>query len=106
MAKEYIEREAVLEIMGRLYKHHLSMMNYSADSATYDCMQVVKEAPAADVKEVVHGVWKPVSLDDQYEGIFKCSVCKTTQFFESGYPSYYDGSFCPNCGADMRGRKE
>ena len=58
MAKEYIDREAVLEIIDRLYKHHLSMMNYSADSATYDCMQVVKEAPAADVAEVAHGYRK------------------------------------------------
>ena len=45
--------------------------------------------------------WEPVSLDDQYEGMFKCSGCKTEHYFAAGYPSYYDGSYCPNCGAKM-----
>lgn len=48
-----------------------------------------------------HERWEPVSLDDQYEGMFKCSGCKTEQYFGAGYPSYYDGSYCPNCGAKM-----
>ena len=48
-----------------------------------------------------HERWEPVSLDDQYEGVFKCSGCKTERYFGAGYPSYYDGSYCPNCGARM-----
>lgn len=50
---EYIEREAVLEILNGLYNHHLTMGNYAADGATQDCIEAVIEAPAADVVEVV-----------------------------------------------------
>lgn len=51
--KEYIERAHVLKFMNALYEHHLTMRNYSADSATLDCMGIVINAPAADVEEVV-----------------------------------------------------
>ena len=53
MQKEYIERAHVLKFMNALYEHHLTMRNYSADSATLDCMSIVTNAPAADVVEVV-----------------------------------------------------
>jgi hypothetical protein len=49
---EYIEREPLTEIMEGLYNHHLTMGNYSADSATQDCIEAVINAPAADVVEV------------------------------------------------------
>lgn len=49
----YIEREPLLEILQGLYDNHLTMLNYSADSATMDCIEAVIEAPTADVVEVV-----------------------------------------------------
>ena len=50
---EYIEREPLLEILEGLYDHHLTMGNYSADSATQDCIEAVINAPTADVVPVV-----------------------------------------------------
>lgn len=46
---EYIDREPLLEILNGFYNHHLTMGNYSADGATYDCIEAVIEAPTADV---------------------------------------------------------
>ena len=83
---EYIEREAVLEILrGR--------------SAPWDGYQKVKELPAADVRPVVHG------HDTGNARIFECSECGYgfADIFltnERDYP--IDPNFCPNCGADMR----
>lgn len=66
----------------------------------------IDNAPTIEAAPVRYARWEPVSLDDQYEGCFKCSACKVEQYFGSGYPSYYDGSYCPNCGASMKGMKD
>lgn len=65
----YIEREPLLEILNGLYEQHLTMHNYSADSATQDCIEAVIEAPAADVVEVV-----------------RCKDCKYYIRPDRGYP--------------------
>lgn len=46
----YIEREPLLKILNGLYEQHLTMHNYSADSATQDCIEAVINAPAAVVR--------------------------------------------------------
>lgn len=47
--------------------------------------------PAADVRPVVRGEWKPTGAGCLTS---KCSVC--------GNKSIETGNFCPNCGADLR----
>lgn len=76
----------------RYYLTKESLQNNLNES---DYSEVVEYAPA------VHSMWEPVSLDDQYEGIFRCINCKQERYFGDGYPSYYDGAYCPNCGAIM-----
>lgn len=49
----YIEREPLIKILNGLYNHHLTMRNYAADGATFDCISAVIDAPTADVVEVV-----------------------------------------------------
>ena len=78
---DYISREAVLEILrGR--------------SAPWDGYQKGRELPAADVRPVVRGKWRPYSpLTDTYE----CDKCGYQVIDESFRTNFY-----PNCGADMR----
>lgn len=59
----------------------------------------VKDHPAADVVEVVHGKWDIVDCGSGWvDG--KCSVCGYTDCFdESGFYIY-----CPDCGAKMDGK--
>lgn len=93
---EYIAREAILK--------HTTSVEVGAFSE-WDIVKVehIKNAPAADVVEVVHGEWIIThDFDDCYEAmrplgrVVRCSVC--------GYPTgHVKTNFCPECGADMRG---
>ena len=100
---EYIEREALLEILDGMYDHHLTMYNYAADGATQDCIDAVIEAPTADVVEVRHGEWidKP---SGRYMHIGSwCSVCGEKSGI-GGIESNRHKPYCPNCGAKMDGK--
>lgn len=59
---------------------------------------VAMAAPVVDAKPVVHGEWE--FGETLHHPWMKCSVCNVSQ---SGHTSCF--SFCPNCGADMRGRE-
>lgn len=104
MAKEYIEREAVEEMLERAgFISDGEYVGYCANDVT------ISAIPAADVKEVVHGEWDEIpneyfsiaTKNGSYSGnVTSCSVCHEVN------PNAYKTNFCPNCGADMRGRKE
>lgn len=89
MAKEYIEREALLREFGEEpYVWHdddAEEMQERNDWNTYT--NIVKAAPAADVAEVVHGRWI------QGNGYVECSECNTI-----GSPHW---KCCPVCTARM-----
>ena len=58
-------------------------------------------------KEVKHGEWETIDYGDEYDEYdgydeyeFRCSICR------SQYDMPFKTNFCPNCGADMRERKE
>ena len=57
-----------------------------------NCMD---DIPKADVRENVRGEWKRFPSDS---ALYKCSVC-----YRFGDTEW---SFCPSCGADMRGEKD
>lgn len=104
--KEYIEREYVLETLEDLYDHHLTMGNYSADSATQDCINAVVEAPACDVVEVKHGKWVEIDnkviehgLVERKGKTWKCTNCGEARKTRTNP----DMNYCPNCGAKMKG---
>ena len=83
MADEYIRRE---DALGALF----------APGMCYAPMQlkIIKDLPAADVADVVHGKW----CDNGIAGsmLVKCSVCG----FDCGANSF---SYCTTCGAKMDG---
>ena len=98
---DYIEREAVLEML----KQECSPMvfAYLAD--------LVNDIPAADVRPVVRGKWEEVEvtwladIEDQPDAIASmfCPECKrfANHVYHYGDPTY-GMNYCPNCGADMR----
>ena len=68
-----------------------------------DMIYKLRDYPTADVRENVKGEWierKPVHFGKVIKGlgsVFVCSVCGE----EVDCKPY---NFCPNCGADMRGK--
>lgn len=100
--KEYIERKAAIEA---LTERAESVEKLGAIGMAKDIKRVIKfikKFPAADVAEVVHAEWLPVSDDDQYEGEYHCSRCNAEEFIpdRSPFPPY-----CWQCGARMDGGK-
>ena len=119
MAKEYIEREAILRNL--------------ADDLPYkgSVKRVLMQAPVADVVEVKHGKWESYlecgeEADDGYDH-HRCSECKCMAEFTYVNEPFYDENsdgeiefcgnytvdinenltnYCPNCGAKMDGGKE
>ena len=90
--KEYIEREAALEILKRnpigtwrgapVYSEEIKS---AADE--------IRDLPAADVAEVRHGRW--ITVRGESSGLnWKCSLCAKRILQKSPY--------CPNCGALMK----
>ena len=68
-----------------------------------DCniLAVIDEQPTVDAVEVVHGRW-----EDFCRGkMCCCSVCKA-EFDNTCNEIHGEWNYCPNCGADMRGKTE
>lgn len=87
---EYIDKQEVLYILNSLNTAHLELTGkpmFGFISAT----DLIQDIPAADVRPVVRGEWKPTGAGCLTS---KCSVC--------GNKSIETGNFCHNCGADIR----
>lgn len=95
---EYIEREAALKELNR--NSITKKLTLANGASIFD---TIKNIPAADVVEVIHGKWEA----GHYEGgIFdgtnfeKCSVCQFERIFEDiRFKTTFN--YCPNCGAKM-----
>lgn len=94
---EYIEREALLTKMKKLFSKEELKVNTSNDIARAAILLVEYE-PTADVAEVRHGKW----IDKVHKGfsVFsgKCSECKKYSGLWVVNEPY---RFCPYCGARM-----
>lgn len=100
MAKEYIEREALLKKLSSIVvtdDFNGTMLAYGIDIAT-DI--ILKTSPAADVVEVKHGEW----ISDDGDVLFHCSECEAQISTIWDYES--DWGYCPNCGAKMDGERK
>ena len=87
------------ECMSIEWNHKVSV---SWADAEEDFKQRLLDAPVVDAVEVKHGRWETVS---SMLGYLCCSQCKDVYIWETWLG---DGkwNYCPNCGADMRERKD
>jgi rubrerythrin len=82
---QYIERAKVTDAL----IDNTSIVGNELEEA----VNAICAIPAADVRPVVRGKWRPYSpLTDTYE----CDKCGYQVIDES-----FRTNFCPNCGADM-----
>ena len=103
MAKEYIERDEVIERI-RFYCLDCESLKRYGDACCDSCgigdaLYIIDDQPAADVVEVRHGEW----ISDDADIIFHCSECDTQVSTSWDYESDWD--YCPNCGAKMDGKR-
>lgn len=89
MAKEYIEREALLKNLNR----------FAQDNYCVTINDVIMNLPAADVAPVVHGRWKYYHKQGK-------AVCTNCSFERSVDDNFGRAVACPNCGAKMDGGEE
>ena len=82
MPDEYISREAALT----------ALQDSDLFNTTERQLRAIRELPAADVAEVVHGQWVDNGIPDSI--LSGCSVCG----FTCGSSSFF---YCPICGAKM-----
>ena len=65
-------------------------------STLQDVFDIIDFIPAAEVRPVVRGRWEIVTGSNGKEYMV-CSECRVSQTLTGTF------SYCPNCGADMRG---
>ena len=102
---DYIKREDVLAKKQTIYFEY-----FDSDSGYVEeegdlavTVEDILKIPAADVRPVVRGKW---IQDCDYH--FRCSACGDRLTVSNGHPlDVANGwSYCPNCGADMRGNDD
>lgn len=103
MMAEYIDREL---LVGYLNDDIAACENQplESESVSYGCkigltyaVGLAKAMPDADVVEVLHGEWLPVTTYDGREHLYRCSVCNRHE------QVIYE--YC-HCGAKMDGKGE
>ena len=97
MAGDYISRAAALT----------ALQDSDLFNTTERQLRAIRELPAADVAEVVHGEW--LRHDDDWDSLttIQCSLCSEEWCFETDDDvSLLNYKYCPNCGARMDGGKD
>lgn len=97
---EYIEREETIKHIQKTYCAGCNSYNGVRCRACGigDAIDMIENAPAADVAPVVHAEW--VVCGDGDNVPWMCSHCGKTTAHK--YKVMY-GKYCPNCGAKMDG---
>ena len=100
---EYISREATIKRIKEVYCVGCNSYHGVRCRAcgTGDAIDMIEDAPAADVAPMVHGRWVDRIVDENeviqpWMQRYYCSEC-----LEGGSQSWF--KFCPNCGAKMDG---
>ena len=115
MAKEYIEREALIRkikyfaadvifrgckvIMTEEESCNPVEWTKGYEQGVKDTANLIAGQPAADVVEVVHGRWEPKRK------MYRTPNAKNYTCSKCGLPTAERWHYCPNCGARMDGEK-
>jgi hypothetical protein len=106
MAKEYIEREALIR-----YAEKQEVIIKGGTSIA-EAMRIqgnvfrrcVETCPAADVVEVVHGEW--ITKGNHFPYCSECETLALQKEDRGGWRHYHQSKFCPHCGAKMDGERK
>lgn len=96
---ECIEREATIKRIKEVYCVGCNSYNGVRCRAcgTGDAIDIIEDAPAADVAPVVHGQWGTARFNLETGNYEKqCTRCRN-------FSKEYGKPYCPNCGAKMDG---
>lgn len=101
---ECIEREATIKRIKEVYCVGCNSYNGVRCRAcgTGDAIDIIEDAPAADVAPVVHGRWSDAGFGELPKHApygWACSVCGGISFNN-------EYIYCPNCGAKMDGERK
>lgn len=79
-------------------KDLLELVRKNAPFIYHILLPIVAITPTIEAEPVLHGRWEWITED-----IYRCTNCGTTNHVKEvmGKPDY---NYCPECGADMRGR--
>ena len=99
--KRLIDANALMEQLKEEHDYLMCDPNASSKIKWWEAVcfgrvrKVIEKTPTVAAVEVVHGRWEGIEFDMFY----KCSNCGLIVEHELS-------NYCPNCGADMRERKE
>ena len=95
---ECVEREATIKRIKEVYCVGCNSYHGVRCRAcgTGDAIDMIEDAPAADVAPVVHGEWEIVVGSNGKEYMV-CTCCRVSQDLTGVF------TYCPNCGAKMDG---
>ena len=102
---KYIEREATIKRIEEVYCVGCNSYNGVRCRAcsTGDAIDIIEDAPAADVAPVRHGWWEYIPQTLNTLSQLRCSFCGWWSLDPSIDGTY---NYCPNCGAKMDGGEE
>lgn len=109
MAKEYIERETIIDQIvnttSEAVKKAFEQKEYDFSSTLdriadrqHEILNFIIEAPAADVAPVRHGRWEYIEQTINTLSQIRCSACGWWSLDYSINDVYH---YCPNCGCRM-----
>lgn len=103
---ECIEREATIKRIKEVYCVGCNSYNGVRCRAcgTGDAIDIIEDAPAADVAPVVHGCFEPCFDENGNwrQGFAKCSNCGK-EYYAQAINHF---GYCPHCGAKMDGERK
>lgn len=109
---EFIERSQAIKELTDAYEYEYPTASGAFDEfATTIVPNVLRNLPAADVIEVVHGEWEyDPDGTDWGLGAWRCSLCRAKNdnlgMGNNINPHLFVGSkYCPHCGAKMDGER-
>ena len=100
--RKYIDTEELLKQLNYCKYPALKTTKRQAiyNAAISDACRIVDVAPAADVQEVLHGHWTNLKISISGDSSAECSLCGAV--VHDNFSNVIN--YCPNCGADMRGK--
>ena len=93
------EELSTLSVMVTWLRAGKGVLNEFMKQYRESVLRIVDEQPTVDAVEVVHGRW----VDDHDDPRYICEECGKWLLIDDGTAEM---NYCPNCGADMRERKD